>query len=332
MEEGIPDSVIKSHAQDLMYAHKLTKTTLTCSFCQKRHFIDQYVEGVQYCQCSNRKTSVYGVSIKEDGSSDESGSDWSPFLERKDVLVWRREHPEFHGLYAYKMYGKFDDISAKEFLEVQMDLSEFRLQWDNSTAQCHVIKQDDANGDSSLDVSVVSDVSQLYYWEVTWPRLFSNRDYVCSRRAVTFASNNANDKRMVIYTKSAEHPGYPEKSKTFRVKDYVSVITIQPFKSFDEPGLEFSLTAFENPGVSLPSYITTWVAIRGMPEFMVNLRKACIERRKWRKRRTSSVEYTTAVKEPSYMETPPQKMQRRANVKQQQTVYSQGSSDTAAYA
>ena len=44
------------------------------------------------------------------------------------------------GMYAYKMYGRFDDITANEFLSLQLDTSEFRLSWDPSTAQCHVIK------------------------------------------------------------------------------------------------------------------------------------------------------------------------------------------------
>ena len=74
-------------------------------------------------------------------------------------------------------------------------------------------------------------------------------------------------------SKSVEHPAAPKKSKNFRVEGYWSVMTVKPTKSWDEPGLEFSLTAFENPGVSLPASITTWVAIRGMPEFMTNLRK-----------------------------------------------------------
>ena len=54
------------------------------------------------------------------------GLSWTPFLERQDILVWRQEHPEGSGLYAYKMYGKFDDVTAHEFLEVQLDMSEFR--------------------------------------------------------------------------------------------------------------------------------------------------------------------------------------------------------------
>jgi hypothetical protein len=37
------------------------------------------------------------------------------------------------------MYGKFDDVTATEFLSVQLDMSEFRLTWDNSTAQCFVL-------------------------------------------------------------------------------------------------------------------------------------------------------------------------------------------------
>ena len=87
--------------------------------------------GVEYCQCKDRKPSVYGINVEDEA--------WTPFLERKDILVWRQEHPELRGLYAYKMYGKFDDITANEFLEVQTDLSEFRLSWDPATAQCHII-------------------------------------------------------------------------------------------------------------------------------------------------------------------------------------------------
>ena len=41
---------------------------------------------------------------------------------------------------VFQMYGRFDDVTASEFLDIQMDLSELRLKWDNSTAQCHIIK------------------------------------------------------------------------------------------------------------------------------------------------------------------------------------------------
>ena len=287
---------MKSHVRDLDYAHKLTEATLTCPSCQKRHLIDQKIDGVQYCSCPDKKSSVYG-HLAENCADDDTC--WAPFLERKDVIVWRREHPEQKGLYAYKMYGRFDDVTATEFLEIQMDLSEFRLQWDISTAQCHIISEDQSSSNE-----FTTDLSQVYYWEVNWPRFFSNRDYVCARRAVKIESNDPEERRIVVYSKSATHNSYPEKSKTYRVQDYVSVLTIKPFDTFDKPGVEFSLTAFENPGLSLPSSITTWVALRAMPEFMLNLRQACLEMRKWKKLPSDSKPEVSS-KEPPYIETPP---------------------------
>ena len=95
------------------------------------------------------------------------------------------------------------------------------------------------------------------------------------------------------------------------------MLTIKPFQDFDKLGIEFSLTAFENPGLSLPESITTWVAIRAMPDFMSNLRQACIELRKWKSALTDRSKHGLAQakepKEPSYMETPQYRHQPQAN-------------------
>merc|ERR1712113_637557 len=87
---------------------------------------------------------------------------------------------------------------------------------------------------------------------------------------------------MLVISKSTEHPACPSKRKVWRVKDYTSIMTIRPHTSSDKPGLEFCITGFENPGVQLPEAIITWVAIRGMPEFMMSLRAACLKLRKER--------------------------------------------------
>ena len=158
-------------------------------------------------------------------------------------------------------------------------------------------------GSMNQDTKEPRDFSQMYYWEVNWPRFFSNRDYVCSRRSKVFKDKEGNDDVIVIFSKSAEHSNYPKKTKAVRVENYWAVMTIKPFTSADQPGIEFSLTAFENPGLSLPSSITTWVAIRGMPDFMSNLRKACLERRKWLKNPATSSSKSNS-KEPTYLETP----------------------------
>ena len=172
------------------------------------------------------------------------------------------------GMFVYKMYGEFDNISANEFLRVQLDLTEFRLSWDSNTSQCSILEQELREEEHCL--------SQIYYWEVEWPRFFANRDYVCNRRTQIDLRDNV----AVSYSKSAKHPKAPTKTKNFRVADYWSAMTVKPTTDdWDKPGVEFCLTAYENPGVSLPNYITTWVAMRGMPEFMANLRKACLELR-----------------------------------------------------
>ena len=85
---------------------------------------------------------------------------------------------------------------------------------------------------------------------------------------------------MLVVSSSIDHAACPSKSKVWRVKDYKSVMSIRPHTTSDKPGIEFSITGFENPGVQLPGAIITWVAIRGMPEFMMNLREACIKLRK----------------------------------------------------
>ena len=43
---------------------------------------------------------------------------------------------------------------------------------------------------------------------------------------------------------------------------------------FFKPGIEFSLTYFDDPGANLPSSLQAWVAGQGMPEFLGKMRKA----------------------------------------------------------
>ncbi len=261
----LSDELLDRHKDDVRLAKRLTETTLTCLTCHKRLVVESMVEGVDYCECAKpSRRNYYGVQTND--------IPWTPFLERKDILVWRQEHPESPGTFVYKMYGSFDEITPREFLEVQLDLTEFRLSWDVNAHECAVL-------DEELDEESNS-LSQVYYWEVVWPRFFSNRDYVCNRRSKIF-----HDERVaVIYSKATNHPAAPARRDNYRVGEYWSVVALQPTGGdWDSPGLEFVVTAYENPGLSLPAYITTWVAMRGMPEFMGNLRQACLDLRLWKK-------------------------------------------------
>ena len=140
------------------------------------------------------------------------------------------------------------------------------------------------------------------------------RDYVCGRRSKVFKDPEGNEDAIVLFTKSTEHSNCPKKSKCFRVENYWSVISMRPLTTCDQEGIEFVMTGFENPGLSLPSSITTWVAVQAMPDYIQNLRKACIERRQWLKKSPKSPNLSSsAANEPSYLETPRQYNDQSAN-------------------
>lgn len=121
-------------------------------------------------------------------------------MERKDILVWRKEHRSKKGLYHYKLYGKFDDVTVWEFLAVQLDLSQYRRGWDTSTAVCEEVEVqqrrkssviiegespaslDDKDGFRDTDSSSANNNSEalVYYWEVQYPAFFSNRSKLSS--------------------------------------------------------------------------------------------------------------------------------------------------------
>lgn len=79
---------------------------------------------------------------------------------------------------------------------------------------------------------------------------------------------------MYIVSKSTEHPNFPKYAEKYRIEDYWSCMVIKPYTEVDKPGLEFSLTYFDNPGVNVPSSVTTWVSMRAMPDFLQRLREA----------------------------------------------------------
>ena len=80
--------------------------------------------------------------------------------------------------------------------------------------QCLVIDEDTASDKNGI----------VYYWEVNWPRFFSNRDYCCYREH----SLDEKTGTTLVVSHSVDHPSCPGKKKTWRVQDYHSVLTIRP--------------------------------------------------------------------------------------------------------
>ncbi|PNF40186.1 hypothetical protein B7P43_G08275 [Cryptotermes secundus] len=144
-EERIPDEEVLGHLNELEAVYKLCDYTITCRQCRKRMVVDAPLPSIDYCKCSH-KTHCFEKDV----------CGWKPFLEREDLLVWRKEDEVFHGLYVYKVYGKYHDVAAKDFLKVQID-TDFRKTWDNTAINLKVVEQDSASN------------SDIVYWEMKWP-------------------------------------------------------------------------------------------------------------------------------------------------------------------
>lgn len=127
----------------------------------------------------------------------------------------------------------YPDITADDFLAVQTDI-EYRREWDDTAIVLDVVENDKLEGMNS----------QVVYWEMLWPKLFSNRDYVFVRQHFIDHKRNL----ILIVNKSTKHPSCPVKPGLQRVKEYWSFMVIKPKTTFNEPGLEFILTYFDNPG------------------------------------------------------------------------------------
>lgn len=75
-----------------------------------------------------------------------------------------------NGLFAILVvYGYYNDISAEDFLNTQLDV-EYRKKWDDT-----VLKLELVESNKEIDQDVI-------YWEMKWPTMFSNRDYLFARR------------------------------------------------------------------------------------------------------------------------------------------------------
>lgn len=280
--ERIEFEDVKEYFDDFNFLDRLQKETIFCPRCQKRKQIDCRVEGVRYCSCPRNVTDMLSKEQNEFTA-------WEPYIEQKTMITWRKEVKP--GLYAYKVYVEYPDITAEDFLHVQTDV-EYRKKWDNTAVSLEVVDEDAAKGSNS----------SIIYWEMLWPKLFANRDYVYNRRYFVDRSK----KVIVIVNKSVQHPKCPVKPSNQRVNEYWSFMVIKPTTGmFSKPGVSFILTYFDNPGLSIPKYITNWVAKKQMPDFLGQLHQATLNYASAKKQNESRiVEFWDKHRDPGF-EYPP---------------------------
>ncbi|XP_011685992.1 PREDICTED: stAR-related lipid transfer protein 7, mitochondrial-like isoform X2 [Wasmannia auropunctata] len=259
--DRISDEEINRYNSEIEGIYRLRDSTVVCTKCNLRIIIDTVQPDVKYCKCSGVQSPA--------ASNEDCG--WQPFIERQDMLIWRKIEPGSGGLFAYKVYGTFSDVTAEDFLQVQIDV-DYRKQWDPTAQELQIIETD-PKSESSVNRS-----TDVIHWEMIWPKLFSNRDYVYQRRWVMDGEKGL----VVIVSRVTEHPNIPERRGIYRVKTYWSYMVIKPYTEFHEPGIEFGLTYFDDPGVAVPSAVTAWVALRGLPDFLIRMREASKKYQKYK--------------------------------------------------
>lgn len=222
--------------------------------------IQEFFDEFERIECLKSQTAMGKVKVQDCNEASSSVDhqkyrlndmeSWEFYVKKNSMITWRREEEPGH--YAYKgmdrpllklscysmvfiflVYVNYPDITAEDFLFVQTNV-EYRREWDDTAVALDVIDSDSAD---SLN-------SQVIYWEMLWPKLFSNRDYVFVRKHFIDRQRNL----ILIVNKSTKHPSCPVKPGLQRVKEYWSFMVIKPKTTFEEPGLEFILTYFDNPG------------------------------------------------------------------------------------
>ncbi|XP_068190455.1 stAR-related lipid transfer protein 7, mitochondrial [Antennarius striatus] len=185
-------------------------------------------------------------------------SEWEVVMEKKDFKVWKRPLPNSH-LYEYRVLGSYDDVTPRQFFNVQLD-TEYRKKWDSLVIKLEVVDRDASTG------------SEIVHWATHFPYPMYSRDYVYVRRYEVDVDNNL----MVLVSRAVQHPRVPETQEFVRVNSYQSKMVIRPHKSFDENGFDYLLTYSDNPQTVFPRYCVSWMVSSGMPEFLEKLHNAAL--------------------------------------------------------
>lgn len=185
---------------------------------------------------------------------------WQLLSEQDNCTVYYKRHG-CDGLYQYKVIGSYNDITARDFMDVQVN-NEERKTWDLYALELKTIDRDVTTG------------SEIVHWVLKFPFPMTNREYVFVRRSWI----SSNDDAIVLINRSVEHPSVPQTRRYVRVKHYFSEMVIKPSTFVDELGFQFELTYFDDPGTCFPSSAVSWVTKSAMPDFLTKIHAAALRK------------------------------------------------------
>uniref|UniRef100_A0A915CA88 Phosphatidylcholine transfer protein n=2 Tax=Parascaris univalens TaxID=6257 RepID=A0A915CA88_PARUN len=199
-----------------------------------------------------------------DGESDE----WEVMVEQDDLRVVRRPRGTLD-LYEYRCSGTYRDISARDFVDAQIDL-EYRQKWDSNVLKLELLYSDEETD------------SQVVRWIAKFPYPMYPREYIFVRRRYV----DETEQSMVIASNALDRELFPLNSEYVRVQTYRSVMVVRAHRCFDEKGLDFVLTYYDNPESTIPNCAYNWIVNHGGPHFLQQVHAAALELEKLRTQRS----------------------------------------------
>nr|CAB3266639.1 stAR-related lipid transfer protein 7, mitochondrial-like [Phallusia mammillata] len=183
---------------------------------------------------------------------------WETVVNEPNLKVWKLPFKNT-GCMQYKVFGRFHDVTARQFFDVQCDL-EYRQKWDKLALDVSIVDENKETGE------------QILRWISYFPYPLNSREYVFIRRSEIYKEANV----LALLSRSVDHPKCAQNKKYVRVPLYVSDIVIKPHTHLDEPGLDYLLTYCDDPQTSIPSSLSAWVVSAGLPDYVKSIHKAAL--------------------------------------------------------
>jgi len=203
----------------------------------------------------NLKISDEESSTTQNHQEEATAVRWEVLTKQDNMSVLRRQMET--GIYEYKVFGTFADVSARSFFTIQVD-TEYRKVWDKYAAKLDIIDKDPQSG------------NEVLHWIMKYPYPLRTRDYVMIRRSKV----DENEKKIVLISRATSHPKYPEGDEHVRVKEYASHMVIRPHRTFDENGMDFVLSSYDNPRMTIPAVCMNYASASGIPDYINTLHSA----------------------------------------------------------
>jgi len=178
---------------------------------------------------------------------------WDFFVEAHGVAIYR-QYDQQSGLYHYKIFGEFEDVTPDVCAQVYMDL-DYRKEWDSYVKE---LSLKDCDG------------KKLIYWNVNYPFPLANRDYLYGRE---YREIEQDEKKFyLVLAKPMTSLALQEKKGVVRVSEFEQSAALV---SNGKHGTKAYMRYYDNPGGNIPTWLINWGAKTGVPQFLKSLHKAC---------------------------------------------------------